>query len=252
MPKPRAVVLLPALFGTSLSFWWHWLLLKLAGYHVVTVDVYKGQAFRRPFFLKIVAGSEEERMQKINALAARLDEQVVMGNLERAVGILRRTGYLVSLVGYGIGGTFALKWAERYADSLACVVAIFPHLVYPEGFPRDRVPPDFNRINGNCTLALFFGKDDAVTPESVAEAHRVEQEHPGVVVHIMDNAGHAYTERFIQWCFPSPLYCRAASWLSWEIMKDFLKRGFQIKEHRARDEEAALASKVAAGYRTHQ
>ncbi|HBF67530.1 MAG TPA: hypothetical protein DDW36_03855 [Candidatus Magasanikbacteria bacterium] len=239
MDNTHGIVLLPSLFGTSLSFWWHWLLLKLAGYQVAVVDIYRGQKFKRPFFLKIVTKPPAERDLLVDELMARLNENVVLTGITAAVTRLKQGCGRVFIIGYGIGGTFGLKWAETQGDTLTGIVAYYPHLVYPMGFPANRVPPNFDKINGNCPIVIFFGKNDHVTQHSRMCAEELQRRHPTVSLSVLPRAGHAFADWAIQWCFPNPLYHRATALITWYSTLHFLHQ--QTQDTTATEEPATLA-----------
>jgi dienelactone hydrolase len=212
--KKVGVIMLPALFGTSLSFWWHCLLLLMRGYSVAVVDIYKDQKFLRPFFGKIVSGTPEERTRKIDELAAQLKEEPVIRNIANARTQLQTEGCThVVILGYGMGGTMALKWLEDKPEgTVRGIVANSPHLVYPPNFPQERVAPAMGQVNVPC---FFYGQHDDATPDSVAKAKELAGIREGGMYTLIFNAGHAFTDAFIQAGFPNPLYRPIPAWQAW-------------------------------------
>lgn len=210
------VVMLPMIFGSSLSFRWHVLRLRLHGYTVRTVDLYRGQVFRRPFFARLVGGVDER--QRLNELAARFDDAPIIRQIERAALELHRHCGRVVLMGFGLGGIYALKYAE-YTMWISGVIAWYPHLRFPLGFPK--VPP-----NCECMASpvlLFYGdRDDKVEPSTVEQAQELDINSLHITTVIFPNAGHAFADAYVQYCFPNPLWHPSHSRQSWKMARQTL------------------------------
>lgn len=199
------VIGLPMIFGESRSFNNHMNQLTERGYQVETVDLYDGQQFSQPFFMRLVAGKNSK--EKINALVARFEVETVTENINNAADKLAENGSTDTYItGFGLGGVFALKSAE--SRDFSGISAWYPHLVYPETVHH--APPNFDRIQ--TPLQLFYGaEDDKIEPGTIEKAQSLT----GVEVTVFENTGHAFADRFVQSNFPSPLYKKAAAEASW-------------------------------------
>lgn len=210
--------MLPSIFGTSLSFWLHVWLLRLRGFKVRVVDVYDGQEFGRPFFMKLVRSQEA-----IDAHAKRFRLSPVFVEIKRAIFRLQRAGCDdVFLVGYGLGGVFALLYEEKVAGQIAPyppvdgVVAYYPHLAFPPGFGYDA--PDPTKVR--CPVRMFFVGDDRHVPAGTivrAESAAATTSHVKLMIFHGAN-GHAFADFAVQYCFPNPLYRRRIARFAWQTM----------------------------------
>lgn len=209
MQRPLGVVMLPMIFGTSLSFYLHAVRLRLRGYVVETVDTYNEQPFRRPFFGKIVGKHEQKNL---NELAARFQDDLIIAKIGSAFERLQKRCVKVAVLGFGHGGIYALKYAQISGKPRG-VIAWYPHLTFPPEVPK--VPPVMEAIN--CPCLLFFGaQDDKIEPGTLKEAQRLSREHPRFTSCVFNSAGHAFADATVQGCFPNPLWRPSASRRSWK------------------------------------
>ncbi len=117
------VVVLPMIFGTSLSTRLRCLALERLGYSAEQVDPYQNQAFGRPFFGQVLRGDERANLAE---LAARFDDDMVVQEVERAVVHLfhvRGCRHIV-LAGFGLGGIYPLMYAQSQSTRLHKVVGV--------------------------------------------------------------------------------------------------------------------------------
>lgn len=204
------IVAMPMIFGSSLSFQSHLRELRKEGYHVRVCDPYRGQSFRRPFFLPLVLGDLKTQRTKVNALAKRFRYRPLAVDVSNALGYLR-TRERIFLLGFGLGAGYLLKAAEG-RERVNGVIGWYPHLIYPEGFSE--TPPNFTRIT--CPVMLFFGeKDDRIEPGTLALARGLPERFKNVEGLFYPNVGHAFADHFVQYFFPSPLYNERAAKDSW-------------------------------------
>lgn len=211
--------MLPAIFGTSLSFWLHVWLLRLRGFKVQVVDVYDGQGFRRPFFVNLVRSQEA-----IDAHARRFDKIKVIDRINYAVSELREQSGCneVFVIGYGLGGVFGLLFAEKTGDfadyyrRVDGVVAYYPHLAFPPGFSYEAPDP----AKARCPVRMFFVADDRhVTAGTITRAEQASAAARHILLWIYHGEnGHAFADFTVQYCFPNPLYRRRASRHAWRLM----------------------------------
>ncbi len=209
--RPRlGIVMLPAIFGSSISFRWKALRLRLSGYLVRTIDLYRGQSFGRPLTTHLT-GSADER-ERLDELAARLNDDPIFQQMEDTVLALYARCGQVALVGFGIGGTYALRYVG--GTELGGVVAWYPPLIFPHDFPKES--PHCERIR--CPVVLFYGHDDNVlAPGTVDYGLRLARSHDDIETFGFPHAGHAFADAFIQYCIPNSLWRPRASWQSWRI-----------------------------------
>jgi len=210
--RRTGIVMLPMLFGTSASFIWHILRLRLLGYSVVSVDLYEG---KRPFFFPYVAGPKASAAARTE-LADSIDDTRLEAQISGAAMFLRATGSnRVVLFGFGYGGIAALNNSTE-ADA---VVAWYPHLIAPEG--SRKAPPDLGTVT--CPALLIFGEDDDETPGSLELALRFERTSLSVSVLGIAHAGHAFADLTVQGGFPSPKYRPKAAFEAWGAIKWWLR-----------------------------
>jgi dienelactone hydrolase len=201
--------------------------LSSEGYGVEIVNLYQGQPITAPFFLPLVLGKNSK--MKLNLIAAQFQDEAIMTGFQQAESALRERGYTkIVLVGFGLGGVYSLKYAEKHEEGfLDGVVAAYPHLLFPKGFPKS--PPNIARIM--CRVLMVFGKnDEMVEPGTLAYAKSLEEKHREddtlipLSVRFYQDANHAFFEKEVQSLWPNPFYNKEKAAQLDEEIRLFLRK----------------------------
>ncbi len=146
------------------------------GYLALAVDLYRGKSTADPGEAEQWKGS--------------LPEERAMRDLGAAMDFLRRQPSVIpariGVVGWGMGGGYALKLVAARSDLAACAV-------YYGNLPTQ--PSALARIT--CPVLGFFGTEDVVVPPAAVQQFESSMKQLGgkdVFVKIYDRTGHAFMD----------------------------------------------------------
>ena len=203
-PHP-AVVLLPAIAGVNDYVRRQAARFVAEGYACFTLDYYARQDGKAPAL---------DSRERITAAVEALPDPQVLDDLAEVVAHLRGEPDVradrIGLVGFCIGGTYALMAAERVPD-LACSTGFYGMLRYTTLSANKPVSP-LDRVEKMTVPFLgHFGEADALVP--VADVHELSARTAGLPAEIYTypGAGHAFHEDF-----RPQVYRPAAAAAAWE------------------------------------
>ncbi len=167
------------------------------GYAVLAIDLYRGKSTNNP--------------EEAHELMRGLPEDRAMRDLSSAMNYLKQQPTVkpqkIGVIGWCMGGGYALKLATQRPDLTVCVV-------YYGSLPTNK--ETLARIT--CPVIAFFGAEDrGISVQDIKQFEQTMQElGKKVIVRIYERAGHAFMNN------TRPTYSKPASIDSWKRCLTFL------------------------------
>lgn len=203
----KGIIVLPMILGRSA---WHsflYIFLKFRGYQVEIVDLYKGQEFKRPFFMKVIGRNEDIKLKR---LASQFNDDIIHDHLNKAIQRLRQKNCdEIFLFGSSLGGFYAIEFALKNPKKISGIVVWYPILIFPEGFANHQGDPKPNpsveRLK--TKLHIFLGSEDnKLHPTTLKIVKSLTIENSNISHKIYEEVGHGFLEPTVQSIFPNPFF----------------------------------------------
>lgn len=184
-PAP-GLVLIPDVHGVSPLYREVASALATSGFHTLVLDIYSREGAPRL-----------TDMESVQAWIAGLPDARVLADVDAAIRHLAGSGTVerkaIGVVGFCLGGQYALMAACRSADLAACV-AFYGMLRHGRPGAR-KLPPPLDTVTAiHCPVLGLFGAEDPLIPPADVEALRSGLERSGqpFELHVFPGAGHAF------------------------------------------------------------
>lgn len=171
--------------------------LAAEGFRALVPDLYHRQG------AGITFGPDQD--QAMRAAMAGLADEMVLADLGALLGSLD-PGADVGVIGFCMGGRFAIRAMAAYPDRVVAGAALHPSRLLQDGDASPHL--DLARING--PLYVGFGRDDRIVPPQhwAAVDEQVTKHRKAVQIEVHPGAEHGYMIR-------GPRYLESAAKASW-------------------------------------
>jgi carboxymethylenebutenolidase len=151
----------------------------------------------------ITFGPDED--QQMRAAMAGLSDEMVVADVGALLATLDQDAD-VGVIGFCMGGRFALRAMAAYPDRVVAGAALHPSRLLQDGDSSPHL--DLARING--PLYIGFGRDDSIVPPQhwAAVDEQVTKHAKAVQIEVHPGAEHGYM-------IPGPRYLESAAEASW-------------------------------------